>query len=1317
LVDCVRPWCLPLLIALVLTTLPLATALPGVPLESVLDETLDRLDRIDPQGFQEILMDPLMDLVKDPMSGDIQMIVGMRMLPDEGLAGLLAPFEGETIRIDERLGFAVVTVPEIHAEAFLLAAREAPWVDYAKPDGYLELHGTFTPNDPFYDQQWGPGAIGMEEAWATTLGDHNITVAVVDTGVAYDHVDLAGNVCVLGPDFGLGDDDPYDSYGHGTHIAGTVAAAIDNNEGVAGMGNVCIMAVKIEAHGGLTWSAAASGLQWSADNGANVIQIAWGVGTDPGAPLSTAVQNVHNAGVLMIASAGNSGCDADTVVYPAAYPQIMAVASLQPPGDQRSLFSSCGPAVEIAAPGSDIYSTLPVSVHPDGYGYASGTSMAAPHVSGIAALVWSEHQELDASTLRCALAQHATPLEGEGRNIRTGFGRVDAADTIAGPTCLPAPPEAPVIIGRSGDGTAILSWHEPYSWGGVDGYHVLRGDEPDDLQPIATLNTTVFEDNQTQIGPTYYYAVRPYNEAGNGTISNTISVTPVTAITLPHTQDWQQGLGDWQADGLWGLTTDRAASGDHSAYFGVERGTTPEENHYDTGKREIGNLTSPPIDLRGLEQASLSFWSYHEMEGGFWEHPIIQVATSAAPEFQTVWSLHLDHQGPAALDLTPFVGQVIHLRFHVDTIDAIDNRYEGWYVDDLVISTDSMPQLDPWVEINWPGEQGYHAPSAPVLGIMQDPNGIQDIELVETRTALGGWKQADTFMFFFSSEYTNLTTGEHLLEVRVTDKGGNQAIAQRQLNVDAEPPTVAITSPPAGTQVECTLTVNGTAQDSLSGLSHVVLFEGGRFLGGASAQDPYQEWHWSIQAFLGQMGPGPFELEAVAVDRVGNHNTTSLQLERLEADCLPQVAITSHQDGDTMGCVVTISGTAQSGQGGAQLSHVIIMLGGQFLGSVSLFDETNTTWTLHAPSGRVGPGPFSLTATLYDQSWQSATSVPIQVEREGDCKPEITLSSPEDGDDVHCLLTVSGTYHSPYAAAGQMVVLQVGTQHSVRFLDDSSGSFNETFHLENIPAGGHQTIVYLADENGIWNQTQPFTINKQESLCRPVLSIDQPHEGDVIEGTIVVSGQATFPDEESGLPTQGTLEVFIDDLLVHQEALGTGPWSFEWDTREHENGPTRIDAILEVEGAGADRKDILVFIENSAWVDESLHEGTIGCSIGLLTGFVRDQCGGETQHHHPLSAGLTAARLELTWDDRLGPSQYLSLRLTIGNDAWHETAGPGDTSLIIQIEGHNGPLTSQGEEARLEVFAGHDDVVPALALMVDYHIEATWAYHGATIPS
>lgn len=301
-----------------------------------------------------------------------------------------------------------------------------PWVAYAEPNYVVRADQT---NDPQFTNgnQWALRKIQAPQAWNLNKGDANIRVAVLDSGIDGSHPELNAKV-VMGYDFVENDATPQDANGHGTHVAGIIAAETNNMTGVASLGwNTTLMIGRVlDANGNGSHAAIANAIYWATDNGAKVINLSLG-GSTGSQTLSDAVHYAATHDVVIVASAGNNGNTAAN--YPAYYGSTIAVAATDP-SDRRASYSTYGLWVDMAAPGSQILSTLP-----GGYGYASGTSMAAPMVSAAAALVWNTSYGTSANAIRIRLVATGVP-------VRAGFGsypvrRLNAYRAIAGSTSLP----------------------------------------------------------------------------------------------------------------------------------------------------------------------------------------------------------------------------------------------------------------------------------------------------------------------------------------------------------------------------------------------------------------------------------------------------------------------------------------------------------------------------------------------------------------------------------------------------------------------------------------------------------------------------------------------------------------------------------------------------------------------------------------------------------------------------------------------------------------------------------------------------------------
>ena len=275
--------------------------------------------------------------------------------------------------------------------------------------------------DPLRAQQWPLDQTSFESTWPTTDGT-GVVVAVVDTGVRGDHEDLAG-VVLPGLDLVDGSDGRIDPNGHGTHVAGVIAAATQNGRGVSGAApGVRILPVRVLAADGSGQSSdVAAGIVWAVDHGARVVNLSLG-GTAPSDGMRDAITYANANGVLVVAAGGNGGAGANEPTYPAAYDAAIAVAAVDA-NRARAPFSSTGSYIDVAAPGVGVVSTYNSAVNV--YASSSGTSMAAPYASAAAALVIAANPQQSADHARALLEQGADDLGAAGWDPAYGYGLVD----------------------------------------------------------------------------------------------------------------------------------------------------------------------------------------------------------------------------------------------------------------------------------------------------------------------------------------------------------------------------------------------------------------------------------------------------------------------------------------------------------------------------------------------------------------------------------------------------------------------------------------------------------------------------------------------------------------------------------------------------------------------------------------------------------------------------------------------------------------------------------------------------------------------------
>jgi uncharacterized repeat protein (TIGR01451 family) len=425
---------------------------------------------------------------------------GLLLVGHSSKASLLTPtpiIEQLTLSTLPALGVRMLRVPPGQECAWLDRLRAQPSVAFVEPDFPMHAADVLIPNDPDWNRQWSLERIQMPPAWGLAATQTQILIGIVDSGVQLNHPDLASQVWTnldevpgnqLDDDQnGMIDDvhgwhfyhvwtpqgyipaenaNVWDDYGHGTHISGIAAAATHNATGIASVSwDAQALPVKVlDQYGNGWYSDIAAGIVYAVDNGAKVINLSLG-GAPASATLRLAIDYAIDHGSLVVASAGNEG---GAVWYPAAYSPVLAVAATDA-SDQRASFSNYGPEIDLAAPGSGIYSTWNFG----NYLSKSGTSMAAPHVSGLVAFLWSSWPTLSASEVITTLMRTADDITEPGYDPFTGWGRINAyrsAAWLAGRPDLWAALVAPltvqpgeiftytISIGNQGSAGAINVW-------------------------------------------------------------------------------------------------------------------------------------------------------------------------------------------------------------------------------------------------------------------------------------------------------------------------------------------------------------------------------------------------------------------------------------------------------------------------------------------------------------------------------------------------------------------------------------------------------------------------------------------------------------------------------------------------------------------------------------------------------------------------------------------------------------------------------------------------------------------------------------------
>jgi subtilisin family serine protease len=455
-----------------------------------------------------------------------------------------------------------VTLPEgMSVSDAIRVYMSDEYVEYAEPN-YLRYAAITVPDDPFFGQQWGlrntglPGAdINATAAWDLTKGSGSIVVAVIDTGIDYNHPDLQGNIWINpgeDPSNGVDDDgngriddwrgwnfvaknnDPMDDNGHGTHVAGITGAVGNNGVGIAGvMWSVKLLPLKILGSGGSgTIANEILAIQYAIAKKVKVMNASFSGSNFSNAEFD-ALNSANSAGIIFVAAAGNGGIDGvgdDTDVtpeYPASYqlPNIIAVAATTV-SDIKAISSNFGDkSVHVAAPGAGILSTYPLSLQTSGYRNLSGTSMSVAFVTGLAGLLYDFYPNFNLSQVRGIIIRYVDILSSLQDLVRSG-GRIDANKSLSSL-------RAPTGFSVTADALTQLtiSWTDNAT--GEDRYVIERKTGGGSFIQLATLGANVqsYTDGSLTDGLSYTYRIRAFSDVPNPPSTATVEAgsAPVEA--------------------------------------------------------------------------------------------------------------------------------------------------------------------------------------------------------------------------------------------------------------------------------------------------------------------------------------------------------------------------------------------------------------------------------------------------------------------------------------------------------------------------------------------------------------------------------------------------------------------------------------------------------------------------------------------------------------------------------------------------------------------------------------------------------------------
>ena len=461
--------------------------------------------------------------------------------------------------------------------------KNDPNVEYAEPNYIVNI--TLFPNDPNFNLLYGLHNTGQDggvvdadidapEAWDNTIGSSDVTIAVIDTGVDYNHEDLVANIWtnpseipnngidddnngfvddVRGWDFANNDNDPMDDQGHGTHVSGTIGAVGNNGKGVAGVNwKVRIIPIKfLSSAGSGTIDGAVKSINYAILMGADIMSNSWG-GTGFSQALLDAIKAANDADILFVAAAGNDGFDNDVdPVYPASYdvPNVVSVAATDK-SDDLADFSDYGrTSVDLGAPGVGIISTVPTGTcalcNQGGYRTLSGTSMATPHVSGVAALIKSRFSKLNADKTKSRLlfsVDRIDSLDG----ITVSGGRLNALNSLESDN-IPPTAVTDLNVLEFKVQSAVLEWTstgDDASSGTASAYDLRRSNSPIDNsnwdsatkifgmpKPKPAGSKEIITVKNLAANKQYYFALKVLDNVGNPSELSNVAIVTTKGIT------------------------------------------------------------------------------------------------------------------------------------------------------------------------------------------------------------------------------------------------------------------------------------------------------------------------------------------------------------------------------------------------------------------------------------------------------------------------------------------------------------------------------------------------------------------------------------------------------------------------------------------------------------------------------------------------------------------------------------------------------------------------------------------------------------------
>jgi subtilisin family serine protease len=898
-----------------------------------------------------------------------------------------------------------VRLPQgLSIQAAIAAFRSTPGVLVAQPN-YVRrvIQQSPPPNDPFWldGSLWGLKKIQAQSAWTGfTAGDGSVVIASIDTGVDYTHPDLAANMWrnpfevpgngidddgngyvddVHGIDTVNHDSNPIDDQGHGTHTSGTIAAVGNNNEGVAGVNwNAKILACKFLSSGGSGTDAGAiecfDYIVALRNRGVNirVSSNSWGAarGTEPpSALLQAAIDAAGAAGIINIFGAGNDGTNNDNMPFdPASYdsPSIVAVAS-SGATDRRSFFSNYGASsVDLAAPGENILSTFPGGW----YEYSSGTSMATPHVAGVAALLAKLDPSLSAEAMKAILLENVDKSSKWNGKVASG-GRLNAfrAASAVGPGTPNEPPSASLtspVEGATFKAPVNITLEAVAADG--DG-HIQHVAFYANGFPIGTDTTSPYGVTWVNAAPGTYALTAVATDDGWATgTSAPVNVT-VLANEPPSVQITSPAEGASFASPA--TLTIEAAAADSDGFV--------EQVVFYANGTPIGTDTSSPYSVS-------------------WEAPIGSYVLKA---------MATDNAGATALSavvnvtVTPIPGRINVALTSSGGAATASSMYNANYPPSGTINgdrkglkwgqgggwNDGTPNASPdWLEVTFNGlkiieeinvfsmQDNYSSPIEPTPALTFSYWGLRAFEVQYWDGAawvtVPGGAVVNNNLVWRKVVFVPVTTTRMRVFITGALNGYSRMIEAEAWGISSggnAPPDVEITAPASGATftAPAAITVSANANDLDGSVASVAFFANGAPIGTDTTSPHSITWN--------DVAQGTYVLTSVATDNEGAETTSSpVSVTVAASNTPPSVAITSPAEGATFTAPASIALAADAFDTDGSVASVAFFANGSPIGSDTA-GPFEVAWT------NVQAGSYAVTAVATDNQGAATTSAAVHI--------------------------------------------------------------------------------------------------------------------------------------------------------------------------------------------------------------------------------------------------------------------------------------------------------------------------------------------------